>query len=227
MDPEDLHYYQVRFDSWNVDHLLKMEKNYLHIVGFCYGLEKKRDGTKHVQGMFINEYKLTQNEKIKLRLSLKTKLKQEFKLKDDDPFLKNSVAVADAKNPHALLDYCLKEMKQNHGIPGQTMHKVIISDEIMEYIRSIPVNNKKQFTDELTSFIETLKQKKTSLAKFYMEVCEFYIIKSRSLPRKQQLLTLAVKYGFMEVSTYLDTINLVSCYVEECPYCTEEGEITT
>ncbi len=224
MDPENLYYYQLRYDSWDSDHFTELEKDYLNIVGYVYGLERKADGTKHIQAMFLNEFKLSQNEKTKLRLCLKTKIKNEFNLQEDDDYLKNSVAISDAKYPHALLDYCVK------SADAELVH-VHLTAEQAAYIKSLPLNSKNQFKDKIHTFIEKLKDKKLSRKEFYTEVCQFYILSDRSLPRKQQLLTLAVKYNYLTFSEYLDEINLINCpdWEQTCPNCNDysEGEITT
>ncbi len=218
MDPDSLHYYQLRYDSWNPDYFIKKQANYLNILGYVYGLEKKADGTKHIQAFIINEFKLTQNEKTKIRLSIKTQLKHEYKLQDDNPFLKNSVAISDAKYPHALMNYC---SKTSESVTEN------LTPLIKGYIKSLPLNNKNQFKDLLSNYIVQLQKKPLTRAQFYTEICQFYILHDRSLPRKQQLLTLAVKYNYMEFSQYLEEINLVYCSDHQCPHCCEEeGEIT-
>lgn len=195
MDPEKLHYYQLRYDSWNIDHFKKLEANYLNIVGYVLGFEKKADGTKHIQAMILNEFKLTPNEKTKFREAIRRKIKKEFNKKDKE--LDNSVSITNAKFPHALLNYCTKTNDTD----------IDLDEEQITYIKSLPLNNKNQWKTKLDDFIKTFKKNITK-AQFYTKICHFYIENDRSLPRKQQLLTLAVRFKKITYDTYLSDLGI-------------------
>lgn len=194
MDPQDLHYYQLRYDSHDLQLFLDLQSDFdfLNVLGCVYGMEYKQDGTKHLQMMIANEHEITQNEKTKIREALKKKLNVDYR---------NPASITTANYPHALLNYCQK-VKDSVST---------FTQEQEEYIRSLPLNSKKDFKSILDKFIKKLLKDIPNISKikFYTRICGFYIHNDRSLPRKQQLLTLAVKYDIIPYHVYLSKIDLI------------------
>lgn len=201
MEPEKLFFYQLRYDSHNIEffqNLCQDPHNIIQSQGYCLGFESKQDGTPHIQMMFANEFELSQNEKTKIREYIKKQINVNYK---------NAVSITTAKFPHALYNYCTKTPDTD----------VTFSGEIISYINTLPIDIKKQFKDTLSNYIST--QKDTNLKEFYINISKFYLSHDKELPRRNKLLTLAVKYNKMRYTEYLDEIGLITCKDRDCPHC--------
>ena len=201
-DPSQLLYYQLRFDSHDIQIFLDLHNRYLNICGYTYGLEYKQDGTEHIQAMFSTDTALTQNE----RTIIRERIKKEI-FKKTEKRWKQPVSLTTANFPHALFNYCNKQEDSYN----------MFSEIDTTYIKSLPLNSKNQWKDLLRDHItKNLLPLDLTRHDFYLKVCQFYIEQDRSLPRRQQLLTLAVKYDFISLESYLQDIKLFyRCYHDD------------
>ena len=206
MDPNQCYYYQLRYDSHDLATFLSLTYDpseddisgnptgfqFLNPQGYVYGKEYKQDGTKHLQMMFANEFELSQNEKTKIREAIKKKLNVDYR---------NPCSITTANYPHALLNYCQK-VKES---------KSTFDQEYTDYLRSLPLNGKTDWKAKVNEYLVKLLKDQPNITKaaFYTRICGFYIENDRSLPRKQQLLTLAVKHKIIHYDTYLSDIGII------------------
>ncbi len=209
MEPDQLHYYQLRYDSHNLQFLQNLLEPF-QIHAFVAGYEKKKDGTPHIQAMILSEIILTQNDKVKIREKLKKNIVSEL-ASDSKQRIPNSCSITTCKLPHALYKYCIKTGSYS---------EYKLTPEIKNYITSLPLSKKEDFQGKLSSYAKWLstqwktlyQQGETCLPShkqyFYEGLIQFYISNEHSAPRRQALVTLALRHNVITVSDYLDLLNI-------------------
>lgn len=190
------HYYQLRYDSHQLN-ILTESLEFLKLTPYYYvaGKEYKTDSTPHRQCIIALENELDQNQKVKLR----TKLKR--MLKTLDITHKNAVAVATAKSPWDLLNYCRKE--------GQFDNTFNAS--VCQHIASLPrKETDKQFKDKRQDMIKQslYKFEIEPIQTFYHAVIKFHLKHNKVPPSRNYLRFLALQYKLLNIEHYIQIIGL-------------------